>query len=62
MGVIPYLLIGCTNVSGKELTLKMDLTYASETVYPLRQTTNPKYIEDGDFKAYYSNYGGHVCR
>ena len=62
MGVSPHLLIGCTNVSGEEPTLKMDLKYASETAYPLSQTINSKYTEDGDFKAYYSNYGGHVCR
>ena len=34
--------------------MKMNLIYASETSYPLRQTINPKYIEDGDFKAYNS--------
>jgi len=62
MGVIPYLVIGCTNVSGEEPTLKMDLTCACETAYLLLQTIKPKYIEDGDFKAYYSYYGGHVCR
>jgi hypothetical protein len=62
MGVTLYLLIGYTNVYGEEPTLQMDLTYASETSYPLRQTINPKYIEYGDYKTYYSSYGGHVCR
>jgi hypothetical protein len=60
MGVT--LLIRSANVSGEESTLKMDLTYTSETAYPIRQTINPKYIEGIDFKAYYSYYGGHVCR
>jgi hypothetical protein len=61
MGVTLYLLIRCTNVSGEEPTLKMDLTYASETSRPLHQTINSKYIEDGHFKSNYSSYGGHVC-
>jgi hypothetical protein len=60
MGMTLYYLVGCTNVSGEEPKLKTDLTYDYETSNPLRQTINPKYDEDDDFKTY--SYGGRVCR